>query len=311
MTFVTRQTMLERIFLGVFMHKKISIFTFLLGISQATFCTTQFFTTPFDESMATGALDKYTPELGQTNPQWALAKKLYDDNALGTTPSKHPRIPKVIHQIWLGSSYPEKYVDLRDTWLAQNPGWKYKLWMEEDIIALKLVNKKQYEKAKNYGERSDIARYEILYRFGGLYIDTDFECLRSFDLFHDCFDFYAGLGFGHQFELYNGLIGSVAGHPILKCAIDRISAQKPGNKVDTPFSTGPIFFAQCFYDTMRSQSKAVRSHTVAFPCSYFYPWPCWERKYKEREEIEAWFKPETYAVHHWYTSWVNRGIKKH
>jgi mannosyltransferase OCH1-like enzyme len=294
------------------MNTKINIYAILFATSQITFCNAPIFTTSFDESMAMGASDKYTPELGQTNPQWALAKKLYEDNALNATPSKHPRIPtKTIHQIWLGSPFPEKYVALRDTWLANNPGWEYKLWTEADIEALNLVNKKQYEKAKNYGERSDIARYEILYRFGGLYIDTDFECLRSFNLFHDCFDFYSGLGFGPEFELYNGLIGSVAGHPILKCAIDRISEQKPGIQVDTPFTTGPIFFAQCFYDTMRSQSKAVRSRVVAFPCSYFYPWPCWERKYKEREEIEAWFKPETYAVHHWYTSWVNRRIKKH
>jgi mannosyltransferase OCH1-like enzyme len=284
-------------------------FIFLSLASLSLFCAENPFFTPFDKSMATGALDKYVPELSQTNPKWALAKKLYKDNALNAAPFKHPRIPKVIHHIWLGSPYPEKYGALRDTWLANNPGWEYKLWTEEDIEALKLVNKKQYEKA-NYGERSDIARYEILYRFGGLYIDTDFECLHSFAIFHDCFDFYAGLGFGPEFELYNGLIGSVAGHPVLKCAIDRISAQKPGIQTDTPYTTGPIFFGQCFYDTLCSQSKAVQSRTVAFPCSYFYPWPCWERKYTEREEIEVWFKSETYAVHHWYTSWVNRRIRK-
>lgn len=279
--------------------------------SQVALCSAPLFVTPFDSSMAMGVEDRYLPENSQTNPQWALAKKLYEDNALSNASvSEHPRIPKIIHQIWLGSPYPEKYKALRDTWLAHNPGWKYKLWTEPEIEALKLVNKKQYEKAKNYGERSDIARYEILYRFGGLYVDTDFECLRSFDVFHHCFDFYAGLGFGPEFELYNGLIGSAAGHPVLKCAIERIGMHKPGTQVDTPFSTGPTFFAQCFYDTMKTQSKAIKSHAVAFPCSYFYPWPCWERTYKEREEIEAWFRPETYAVHHWYTSWVNRRIRK-
>ena len=295
------------------MKTKIHIYTTLLAISQLTLCMNNPFTLPFNESMAmtSGVEKRYTPELGVKNPQWALAKKLCEENALnGITPSKHPRIPKIIHQIWLGSHFPEKYRVLRDTWLTLNPGWEYKLWTDEDIKTLKLINKKQYEKAKNYGERSDIARYEILYRFGGLYIDTDFECLQSFDIFHHCFDFYTGLGFGDEFEVYNGLIGAAPGNPILKCAIERINTHKPGTQLDTPYSTGPIFFAQCFYDSMKTQSKAVRSHTVAFPCSYFYPWPCWERKYKEREEIEAWFRPETYAVHHWYTSWVNRKIRK-
>ena len=291
-------------------QKRRALSGLFLLMPLSLFCFENPFTTPFDESMDMGVSDKYVPELGLTNPQWALAKKLYEDNALSASYSSHPRIPKVIHQIWLGSPYPEKYVALRDTWLALNPGWEYKLWMEEDIIALKLVNKKQYEKAKNYGERSDIARYEILYRFGGLYIDTDFECLRSFDVFHHCFDFYAGLGFGPEFELCNGLIGAAPGNPILKCAIEKIGTYEPGIQIDTPFITGALFLGKCFYETLKTQSKSVRSHCVALPSSYVYPWPYWERAYKEREEIEAWFKPETYAVHHWYTSWVNRRIRK-
>jgi mannosyltransferase OCH1-like enzyme len=38
-----------------------------------------------------------------------------------------------------------------------------------------------FDRASNFGEKSDIWRYEILFRLGGVYVDTDFECVRPFD----------------------------------------------------------------------------------------------------------------------------------
>src|ERR1700722_16260603 len=34
-----------------------------------------------------------------------------------------PLIPKIIHQIWLGSPLPEKYKALQATWLNHHPDW--------------------------------------------------------------------------------------------------------------------------------------------------------------------------------------------
>jgi len=77
-----------------------------------------------------------------------------------------------------------------------------------------------------YGAKSDIARYEILYRIGGLYIDTDFECLKPFDIFNHCCDFYSGVAFDENVVLFIGLIGAAPGHPVLgTCIADMQSAQ--------------------------------------------------------------------------------------
>lgn len=40
---------------------------------------------------------------------------------------------------------------------------------------------KAFDAAKNYGEKSDILRYEILFVYGGVYADVDVECLQPFD----------------------------------------------------------------------------------------------------------------------------------
>ena len=69
-------------------------------------------------------------------------------------------------------------------------------------------------------KRSDIVRYEILHAFGGLYIDTDFECLKSFDILHHCYTFYIGTLSSHNVGIGNGIIGSVAGHPLLRWCIE-------------------------------------------------------------------------------------------
>ena len=51
--------------------------------------------------------------------------------------------------------------------------------MKTDLKLMILKNQKAYSSAKNWGMKSDILRYEILQKFGGVYIDTDYECLQN------------------------------------------------------------------------------------------------------------------------------------
>lgn len=95
-------------------------------------------------------------------------------------------IDKIIHQIWIGdkSKKPEK---LMHTWKELHRDWEYILWDEEKIDALGLSNKKQYDLSPTFAGKSDIARYEILYKFGGFFIDADSICLKKIpDSFLNC-----------------------------------------------------------------------------------------------------------------------------
>ena len=40
-----------------------------------------------------------------------------------------------------------------------------------------MKNNFAFSQASNWGMKSDIFRYEILMKYGGVYIDTDYECL--------------------------------------------------------------------------------------------------------------------------------------
>jgi mannosyltransferase OCH1-like enzyme len=89
-------------------------------------------------------------------------------------------IPKIIHQIWIGDKKSMPNV-LMDTWKNNYHDWEYCLWTEREIKDLHLVNKRQYELAGTYAGKADIARYEILYKYGGFFIDADSLSIKKID----------------------------------------------------------------------------------------------------------------------------------
>lgn len=250
----------------------------------------------FDASMRTSSYEKVMKNLW--GPQVSqVFRFLYEkNNFLHVIPAKITKIPKVIHQIWLGSPFPEKYKAFAQSWKENHPDWEYRLWTDKDVPGFKLENKALYDAATNYGEKSDILRYEILYRHGGLYVDTDFECLKRFDILNHCYDFYIGIQplDTELLQLGIGLIGSIPNHPIIRKAMDRLK-----ETINTPqiiAKTGPIFFTRVFCESI----LAMPGINIAMPSSYFYP--CGYNQ--DLKKSNLWQKPESFAVHHWEGSWL-------
>ena len=265
------------------------------------------------------------------NPNWQLGKKLYTEFISNFSVNPVPRIPHIVHHIWLGSPLPEFCVQLRETWYVHNPSWQGILWTDNeenykygflatsieqlydvlkdgtsqrivfDVRSLSLVHRRAYEDTQNFGERSDILRYEILYMFGGLYVDTDFECLKSFDLLHAACDFYAGIGYSKTYGLLNGLIGCVAGDTIIKTCIEGLVGKAhDGDASSIIGRTGPGLLTRSFFKAIRSGYQGV---AVGFPVTTFYPLPNWDRGNKDADAIKSWICPESYGLHYWHTSW--------
>ena len=53
------------------------------------------------------------------------------------------------------------------------------LWTDEQVAGLTLFNQAAFDAAPNFGEKSDILRYELLYAFGGVYVDVDLQCVGN------------------------------------------------------------------------------------------------------------------------------------
>src|SRR5688572_30025403 len=89
------------------------------------------------------------------------------------------RIPRTFHRIWLGGGMPQQYELYGESWLHWHPQWRMITWTENNLPPLQ--NQRQFDDAGIWAQKADIARYEILYRYGGVYIDTDFECLQNIE----------------------------------------------------------------------------------------------------------------------------------
>ena len=154
----------------------------------------------FDQSME---LEKYSRSILMTSKITGLDgnlllhffRGLYNKNNLSNIfPSKELKIPKIIHQVWLGGVVPECFKDLMQSWINSHlDGWQYILWTDKEAEDFQMHSREFYDQADNYGVKSDILKMEVIYKYGGVYIDTDFECLRPLDILHYTYDFYIGI----------------------------------------------------------------------------------------------------------------------
>lgn len=206
-------------------------------------------------------------------------------------------IPHIIHQIWLGHKEKPEFFDYwQASWRIYHPDWLYILWTDEDAARFPFINKQLFEQAQNPGEKSDIWRYEILFQFGGLYVDVDYECLQPFDELTRSFDFFIGLQplDTHRVQVGIGLIGCIPKHPTLAWAIRYLPHQP--QHIPIVGRTGPLFFTLL----LKQIPECNDFHDAILPASYLYP-----LEYKHRGAVENLLIPhETYAIHHWCGSWL-------
>ncbi|MBX7065866.1 MAG: hypothetical protein K1X28_01425 [Parachlamydiales bacterium] len=262
---------------------------------------------PFDVSMSKSGIELQNLYEAEHGKKWKLARKLYEKH-LSAKSSKTPRIPKIIHQIWIGGPLPEKYLPLQKTWIEKHPDWEYRLWTDADVPNFPFLNRERFEKAINVGEKADIFRYEILNLYGGLYVDTDFECVRPFDELHHRLDFYTGIfgayADGQEVNMGNGLIGTVPGHPIIQYCMKMVAKKEPGKTADEVQSvSGPGCFRQAFFKCCQEGNY----RNVAFPYTFFYPLPSHEIcGHLDDIAKNPWIEPETFGIHYWDTSWGDK-----
>lgn len=155
-------------------------------------------------------------------------------------------------------------------------GYKFMLWDSQSIEKL-LEDYDQdllrcYHDSKSYAQKSDIARYAIVFLHGGLYLDSDYKCHKPLttllghdvDLFYVPFQDVAGL------RVINGLFGCKAGHPLMTITMDNLKKRfKEGGTVT--YTTG----TRLLYDSILEYHDAyphdnryiVFSHLQLFPCN--------------------------------------------
>lgn len=230
-------------------------------------------------------------------------KYLYSSNKHN---KKKKHIPKRIHQIWLGKKVlPPKYKKWMNTWKIINKDWDYKLWNENNIKELGILDFDIYSNDKNPGYRSDILRYILLERFGGIYIDTDFECIRPIPEALLSFKFISCTIFNNKPIIANGMIMSTPRYILLNKILTSIKRYQYLNDIDSIMkNTGPDKLTKEYFII----SKEIAKETLILPSNYFYPFPNFmlNKRINKYDEIEN----ESIGIHHWEMSWMKLNILK-
>lgn len=129
--------------------------------------------------------------------------------------NKEQAIPKVIHTFWFsGESLPEEYKKCLLSWEKYAPDFEIKIWTLETYHAKNCKFFDQAIEAKNWAFASDYARADVLYRYGGVYMDLDVEMLRPIDelLYNDAYMSFESL---NRIECGSGM-GAKKGNQILR-----------------------------------------------------------------------------------------------
>lgn len=91
-------------------------------------------------------------------------------------------IPKIIHYCWFGrGKYNELIERCMDSWKKILPDYEIRLWNEDTFNVEAVQYTREAYEVKKYAFVSDYVRLYALYEYGGIYLDTDVEVLKSFD----------------------------------------------------------------------------------------------------------------------------------
>ncbi|WP_421415014.1 glycosyltransferase family 32 protein [Agrobacterium tumefaciens] len=163
-------------------------------------------------------------------------------------------VPRRIHQIWIGDKAPPVSVK---AWAAHaaSHGYEYHLWRETDLEREGVFSNDVFRTMLEDGDYPgavDVARYVVLERFGGIYLDCDWYPARddaSFDAFLPlvgltAFDEETPRDTGQgSMLLANSFIATPAGHPVFRRMLEafpRILEEMP--RAPAWWSTGPLIF---------------------------------------------------------------------
>lgn len=225
------------------------------------------------------------------------------------------KIPKIIHQIWIGpNKKPDVWMDtFSKEYINSNPDYKYKLWTDSDIDDLFdgfHTFKEIYKMEQTWNGKSDIMRYIILFKHGGIYIDADAVWVnnKSFNYLIDNTNQSGVFLSRENLEKYKGLcggvIGSTKGNKLMKKLIDgieyyvkwgdsiRFNLYKRKRKYLGAWSAlGPKYLNR----------KLENENVTVYPTIYFYP-ISWHFIDNINEHKNTQIPEESYTFQYGYTT---------
>lgn len=213
-------------------------------------------------------------------------------------------IPKKIHYMWLGGgNIPKNLQNCIDSWRKFCPEYEIIRWDENNYDLDKNRYMKEAYENGAYGFVPDYARLDILYNYGGIYLDTDVELIKSLDdlLYYDAFcgvEKWQTLNFG-------GCSGAVKGNKMIKNFIEERTNDR------YLYENGDVNTYTCGYrDTMTAMKYGyiingkcqMISNMAILSYDYFHPYDYMSQRIQKTVN--------THSIHHFNGGWMNTELKR-
>lgn len=209
------------------------------------------------------------------------------------------KIPRIIHYCWFGKK--EKPVIVKrciDSWKKNLSEYEIREWNEDNFdVNCNSYVKEAYESRK-FAFVSDFVRVYALYKFGGIYLDTDVEVFKPFDkmLHHDSF-----WGFEQENYIATSTIGAVKENTLIKIFLDSYG-EKKFMKEDGSYDdlTNVAVITEILKNAglqTNGEYQEIEGIGAFYPQTYFSPY--------DYINCRKFITENTYAMHHFYKSWLS------
>jgi len=217
-------------------------------------------------------------------------------------------IEQVFHRLWLGPRpMPQAFRDYGQKWEQLNPGWQVHDWswhdLPEDLANLDVMDDLRNRCSSGNSielptQLADIIDYELVYRFGGIYLNADIQPVRALPAEMTDGRAWASLEDDHTGAVVNAAFGAPAGHPFFKAVVEELPRRywhlRQQGVQEMNQLTGPWLLTDAHRNV---PGLHVFPHTAFNPVH-------WGRIGFGHNADGLWrledLPPETVGVHHWH-----------
>lgn len=207
-----------------------------------------------------------------------------------------------------GDPYPAKIQRCIDSWKQVLPDYKFVLWDAKHFCVKKVVWVDEAFKVKKFAFCADYIRLFALYNYGGIYLDSDVEVLKSYNDLLDL-PYFIGLESKQYFEAatigvepHNAFIGEC-----LKYYEHRHFIKGNGEMDNVVMPKIMMNIAESMYKIKVIKNKDEFDYSPdvinAFEYDWFSPIDSTGKRYILRQTNN------TYSIHHFVSAWVDWKVK--
>ncbi len=211
-------------------------------------------------------------------------------------------IPKIIHYCWFGKGrMPDMATKCIASWIRFLPDYELRIWNEETFDVNSILYVKEAYEARKFAFVTDYVRLFAIYHYGGIYMDTDVEVLKSFN---NLLELPAFSGFESETEIPTGIMAS---EQFGQWALEQLSYYQEKHFLNADGSLNLKTNVEIISEIMakngfrlKNSYQIYKNSIHIFPKDYFCP--------KSRTGSIV-ITPNTYCIHHFEGSWQPKGQK--